>query len=102
MTTTHTPSPWAYTLCEDAPYTYTPRARFASVRPGVHVTVNWSHGYHTPEQDAQYRADALAVSSLIAEVPAMLDFIRHIAENSIEDIARREARAILARIDGEA
>jgi hypothetical protein len=41
-------------------------------------------------------------AELIAEAPAMLDFIRHIAENSIEDIARREARAILARIDGVA
>jgi len=91
-----------YTLRETAPHTYTPNTLFPSVRPGVHVMVKWSHGYHTPERDAQYRADALAVSRLIAEAPAMLDFIRRIdAKSLIEDIARREARAILARIDGE-
>jgi hypothetical protein len=124
-TTTHTPGPWAYTLCEDAPYTYTPRARFASVRPGVHVTVNWSHGYHTPEQDAQYRADALAVSDLIAEAPAMLATLRECLttlDNTLaargyrdgestdawapevraEVAQRAKLRAILTRIDGEA
>jgi hypothetical protein len=91
--TTYTPGPWVTRAitCDNIGH----HVRIAKFHPGA--------GAYQIIADCSYEAtrgmDCEANARLIAEAPTMLDFIRHIAEHSIEDIARREARAILARID---
>lgn len=97
-------------ICEEAPHTYTPHAFFQSVRPGVHLSVHWSHGYHGPEEDAQMRADALKVVAAVSELDAMLEALREVVARH-EALPLKErlragsivepARALLARIDRE-
>lgn len=102
-----------FEITETAGRTYSPQAVFGSVRPGVHITVNWPHGYHGPERDAQFRADAMAVVGQIAALPEILAALR-----KAEEILRKsgmacpdagcaycatasEIRDLLARIDAE-
>ena len=70
----HTPGPWKITDKIDGQFAYTPRIH---VGPAV---VYYTAGYHTAEQDSEFKAIAEANARLIAAAPELLDALQEIVE----------------------
>lgn len=96
--------PLKFETHDKTPNKYTPHTLFQNVRSGVHVSVRWSAGYHAPERDAEFRAEAMSMTQRIAEVDNMVEALRELAENRSEDYLHPDDLGmlleILARIDG--
>ena len=97
MTTKHTPGPW---VCDEAGLVNgrDSRARFAG-SPSIDI-------FDASEWPAELHDEALANARLIAEAPAMVEALATILNvwdehKIIGPTVYHDARAILARIEGE-
>lgn len=96
MDTKHTPGPWEITDKIDGQFAYTPRIH---VGPAV---VYYTAGYHTAEQDAEFKAIAEENARLIAAAPELLYALISITDECVclKSAIVDQARAAIAKAIG--